>query len=295
MSVLPINTNTVSLIKKCDTHYKCVHCLRIFSQEKVYLTHLLLNSRQFKRANFKYHLALKINKKYTLITKKPQRKYKCSKCKMLFYTKNYLNKHSASHFEFKCGDCNATFNNQYSLNLHRDVHLRQYKSLTEIYNISRTKSCKVKKASFKNIGDNYRQLKCYSCFKVFLDKFSLIKHCLLNHTPILNNYACPLNFCQKTFKYKANWLTHLKIHAASQKLNCNTCNLQFRTFEILKNHINTYCFNKMQLVCSNCHQDLSQDDYSENALSPYIYPFIQKENYECTDCITNKVVNKLKA
>jgi len=271
-----------------SSRYKCSHCLRFFTTEISFLTHLLINSKQSSQKKIQIVIALKKIKKSLLILKKSNFKYNCSKCKLSFYTKISLGKHLLSHIEYNCDQCDAKFQSKYSLFLHKDVHLRQ----NELFSPQKFKVNTKKRIVNKNLDSPFG-LKCKDCSKIFYDKFSLIKHSLLNHTSNLTNYVCPIDGCCKIFKYKANWLTHVKIHSRAEHIICKYCNQYFQSFWLFNEHVRRNCLNSAQLTCGSCNYKLDENDYHENVAASYIYSFIQKGHFECIDCLTNNVVNTL--
>ena len=241
-------------------------------------------------------------------------KQKCSMCNLKFYMKTTLKKHTMTHLGFKCFQCDARFKDEYSLVLHKDVHLRKTEFLMPVKSnkIPNDKNVHISRKSYSpkhdnisifqkpfvnsKLGLNYvSELKCKDCRKIFFDKFSLIKHAFLNHTGILKDYACPLAGCLKVFKYKANWLTHVKMHSRNENIVCNECSVTFFSFGKFDEHVRTNCINRTQLICSSCQYQLDQNDYAENVVAPLIYPFIKKKEkkYECTDCLTNRIATAL--
>ena len=269
---------------------KCPHCFRLFRCKNSYLTHLLTHSRKLINKNHAFFSAKKLTKKSQLILQKNKRQHKCSRCENVFYLQTTLRKHFLSHSQFKCNKCNVIFNNDYSLKLHKDYHLIDYNILPK----KQKKPLRVKHNS-KIEG----QLKCNACKLIYLDKFSLIKHSVLKHTINLPLYECPIKCCRKIFKYKAKWLTHLLNHAESQKPNCQVCGLTFITFDLLKEHFKYSCYNK-SCKCFNCKNELFHRDFIGNTALQFIFPFINKYNYnciennnECVDCKINKILPHL--
>ena len=299
---------------KNATPYKCSHCLKTFTSCQSFMTHLLINSRRNSQKNLLIAYSSNRIRKSLVILKKMNFKEKCSMCDLKFYMKTTLKKHLISHLEFKCFQCNARFKDEYSLVLHKDVHLRQKDFSIPIKSnkIHNDKDIHIPRKSispkhdnisiFQNplfnskLGLNYvSELKCKDCRKIFFDKFSLIKHAFLNHTAILKDYACPLVGCLKVFKYKANWLTHVKMHSRNENITCNECSMTFMSFGKFDEHVRTNCINRSQLICSSCQYQLDKNDYAENVVAPLIYQFINKigKKYECTDCLTNRIANAL--
>lgn len=169
--------------------YTCSHCLHLYNDEKSFMAHLLIHSRQNYQKNFLIAYSSKKIKKSIIMLKKRIQKYKCMKCNQSFYMKTTLKKHlmSISHVEFKCDQCQATFQNEYSLVLHKDFHLRQsefsfplkmnktnkkkeilipkieFSSMPKVNKISITKSyIDTPKVNLGIMG----QLKCKDCGKV---------------------------------------------------------------------------------------------------------------------------------
>ncbi|XP_025421393.1 zinc finger protein 425-like isoform X2 [Sipha flava] len=78
------------------------------------------------------------------------------------------------------------------------------------------------------------RFKCPYCFKMTNQKSNLKTHIRENQ----DRFICPNNMCCRTYKFKRNLSSHLKLECGGQKgFNCSICPKAFSQKVILKKHL----------------------------------------------------------
>ena len=176
-----------------------------------------------------------------------QKKFKCDKCEIRFWTKGGLTSHikkTHSDKRYHCNMCPASYKCNTKL-LHHKIkkHTGQFGFTCDICGAGAVtqRHLNLHKESHENIC-------CPVCNKKFSLRSSLIMHMKIVHG---KREQFPCDQCGKMFASSLSLATHYTIHTGEKKFKCTQCDKYFRTpggLDIhkrhhsgIKEHACTYC------------------------------------------------------
>jgi KRAB domain-containing zinc finger protein len=218
--------------------YKCSVCEKLFPNGDEIISHLLrhANYRPFPCTHpgceKKFFDRYKLKSHQASHDPNTKKKYVCDACNRAFTHLDYLNchirrKHSSIR-PYNCTYCSKSFAFHHDLNLHLTVHTNNKKHI------------------------------CMICEASFTKSWSLKQHMLLHEVNPLQ-LQCPFCTCSFSALSKAQFTKHLAIHNEKISFICEECNIEYKTEEELKSHLEEAHQNRYAFI----------DDTDANSNDPY--------------------------
>ncbi|XP_055079943.1 zinc finger protein 182-like isoform X1 [Periophthalmus magnuspinnatus] len=132
-----------------------------------------------------------------------------------------------------------------------------------------------------------KQLKCSECGKQFKRPAYLRKHMLYHSDP----FSCDI--CSKTFRFKSQLNTHLRIHTQEKPFSCSVCKQRFSQKYFLTRHMKNHSDEK-PFSCPECGLQFRQQYNVSRHIAavhrgekPFSCPVCKKAFAQKQDCTTH--------
>uniref|UniRef100_A0A3B3Z6K2 C2H2-type domain-containing protein n=1 Tax=Periophthalmus magnuspinnatus TaxID=409849 RepID=A0A3B3Z6K2_9GOBI len=240
--------------------------------------------------------------------------FRCSVCSKEFTQKAHLKRHMHSHSEeksFSCPECGLRLKQQHNMHRHISaVHRREkpfsclfcqkaFAQKSDFIIHMRTHTgekpfvCTYCRKGFlqKSKRDRKKldpkQLKCSECGKQFKRPAYLRKHMLYHSDP----FSCDI--CSKTFRFKSQLNTHLRIHTQEKPFSCSVCKQRFSQKYFLTRHMKNHSDEK-PFSCPECGLQFRQQYNVSRHIAavhrgekPFSCPVCKKAFAQKQDCTTH--------
>lgn len=214
-----------------ERQYKCHICGASFVQNIHLKTHFKTHSgvKDYQCDICGKSFALRCTLTYHYRTHTGEKPYKCKVCNKAFVQLSSLTQHKQVHFPsgpHQCQLCDKKYAYKYTLNAHYREHTpEELEKLDPQLLNSIWNRCRVRVKCGK--------WECEYCKKTFRVKANYMMHVKL-HTGE-KPHSCTL--CDKTFRLKANLKTHERIHTGERPYACQLCSKRFIQQSHLKAHM----------------------------------------------------------
>ncbi|XP_068222565.1 zinc finger protein 665-like [Palaemon carinicauda] len=189
-----------------------------------------------------------------------ERQYKCHVCGASFVQNVHLKTHYKTHSgikDYHCDICGKSFALRCTLTYHYRTHTGEKPYKCDVCNKAFVQLSSL--SQHKQVHFPSSPHHCLLCDKKYAYKYTLNAH-YREHTPeelekldpqLLNSIwnRCRIRekcgkweceYCKKTFKVKANYMMHMKLHTGEKPHSCSLCSKTFRLKANLKIHQRTH-------------------------------------------------------
>ena len=123
----------------------------------------------------------------------------------------------------------------------------------------------VKQLNDHDLREHGETLKCGFCEKIFRDKGAWCSHMIIAHTK--QRYSC--NSCSKQFSSKQKHAIHTNIHLGLKPFQCDKCEFSFRNSGSLSKHKRKHI--SPEITCPVCEKDVYKEAHLNSHMKKHTW------------------------